>query len=490
MSSVNSTSSASNGPALSSLGIGSGLDVNGIISKLMAVEAQPVTQLQKQNDTINTKISAFGQIQGALSAMQDASRKLSNVSTWASTSAASSDTTAVTATAGSAQAGSYAITVSQLASPQSLSSTAFTDANAKVGSGTITLQLGTWGSNNTFTPGSAAPTTININTAQGTLSGIRDQINKANTGVLASIVTDSSGARLVLSSRQSGVANGFRVTVNDANGDNTGGTGLSALAYDPSNAVNVMALNQTASNAKAVINGLAIDSASNTLNNSIGGLSVNLTKVTTSPVTVSVTTDTSGIQKSITDFTTAYNSLMQMLSDSTKYDPNNKQAAPLQGNSTIIGLQNQLRKLSAGSTTMGGPFKRLADIGLDPGKDGQLQVQTTKLNAALADLSDLKQFFMGVDPSNPNSNGFAQQWNKFTVQVLGSSGSLTLGQQGLQKQITNNNNQITDMQAKLAMTQKRLQAQYSALDSTMANMQQLSGYVNQQFGANSNSKSG
>ncbi|MBV8125964.1 MAG: flagellar filament capping protein FliD [Burkholderiaceae bacterium] len=490
MSSVSSATSGSSGPALSSPGIGSGLDVNSIVNKLMAVESQPVTDLQKQNDVLNTKISTYGQIKGAISAMQDAANKLTDLSTWASTAASSSDSTAVSATAGSAQPGSYAITVSQLASPQSLSSSAFTDANTSVGSGTLTIQLGTWGANNTFTPGSSGPATINISKAQGSLSGIRDQINKANVGVTASIVTDSSGARLVLSSKQSGVSNGFKITVNDAAGNNTSGTGLSALAYDPSNSVAAMTLNQTASNAEAVINGLPINSTSNSLSNSIGGLSVNLTKVTSSPVTISVTTDTTGIQKNITDFVSAYNGLLQMLSDDTKYDPTNKQAAPLQGDSTIVGLQNQLRRLSSGGTSLGGAFKRLADIGLDPGKNGQLQVKSTKLSSALSDLSDLKQFFMGLDTANPSNNGFAQQWNSFANQVLGTNGAFTLGQQGLQKEVSNNTDQINNLQTNLSLTQKRLQAQYSALDGKMASMQQLSSYVSQQFGGGGSKSSG
>lgn len=474
-------------PPLSSAGLGSGLDVNTIVSKLMAIEAQPVTDLQQATTKLQTKISSYGQIQSALSAMQDAARKLNNADSWAAATASSSDATAISASATNATPGSYSVSVSQLAAAQSLSSVAYTNGSTTVGQGSITIELGAWNSDQSiFTAKSGVtPVTISIAAGSDSLTSIRDQINAAKAGVSASVVTDSKGARLVLRSQTTGEENGFRVTVSDADGSDSDTAGLSALAYDPSAGVAAMTQNLAAANARANINGLDIDSSTNTLSGAVEGLTLNLLKAGSGTVNITVGSDTTGIKKTITDFVSSYNTLASMLRDQTKYDSANKAAGALQGDSRIVRLQAQLRTLSGGSTTLGSAFGRLAEIGLDPAGDGTITVNSTKLTNALGKLSDLKQLFTAVDTGNANNNGFAQRWVQFAADALGTDGQVTNGQSALQANVRRNNEQIAKMQDRLGLVEKRLRAQYTSLDSTMANLNQLSSYVSKQFSSSS-----
>ena len=139
--------------SITSAGLGSGLDVESIVTKLVSLEKQPITDLQSRTDTIKSQISEYGKIKSAFSAMRDAAAKLANPTTWSALTATSSDTTMATVIDGAGSgAGSYALDVANLASAQSLSSKGFAN-NATVGSGSMTIELGQWsGTNNsTFT---------------------------------------------------------------------------------------------------------------------------------------------------------------------------------------------------------------------------------------------------------------------------------------------------------------------------------------------------
>ncbi|RTL43967.1 MAG: flagellar hook protein [Burkholderiales bacterium] len=471
---------------ISSLGLGSGLDVESIITKLMAVEQQPINDINKRTDGLKTQLSTYGQIQSSLSSLRDAASKLTSPDTWAGTKATSSDTSAVTVTAGSGAAvTSASISVSQLAAAQTLASATFSSSTATVGQGSITIELGSWSTDangaTTFAAKSGAtPVTINIGTGQDQLAQVRDQINAANAGVIAAVVTDATGSRLTLTSRNTGETNGFRVTVNDADGNSGDASGLSQLAYDPSTTVSQMSLSLPAANARAILNGLPISSESNSLASAIDGLNIILLK-TTPPVSISVSQDADAIKKAVTDFTTAYNAINQLLRSQTKYDAASKTAGPLQGDSTAVGLNNRLRGIAGGVTSLGGTLTRLADVGLAPGSDGNLPTAGAKLDKALANLADLKQFFMGVDKTDDSNSGFAVRIRSLVDQVLSIDGSVSAREKGIQDQIDSNNKNVDALSQRTASTEKRLRAQYAALDTKMSQLNNLSSYLTQQL---------
>lgn len=472
---------------ISSLGLGSGLDVESIISKLMSVEQQPINDINKKTDGLKTQLSTYGQIQSGLSALRDAAAKLTNPDTWAGAKATSSDPTAISVTASTGAAvTSASVTVEKLAQSQTLASTTFASTSATVGQGAITIELGSWATDadsgvTSFTSKSGAtPVTINIGAGQDSLTQVRDQINAAGAGVTASIVTDATGSRLTLTSRNSGETNAFRVTVSDADGDSGDASGLSQLAYDPSSSVSQMSQTLPAQNARAILNGLPISSETNSLSSAIDGLNIILLKVTP-PVTLSVTQDADAIKKAVSDFTTAYNAINQLLRNQTKYDSSTKTAAPLQGDSTAIGLNNQLRGIAGGVTSLGGDFARLSDIGLAPGTDGNLPTAGAKLDKALTDLTDLKQFFMGVDNTNDSNSGFAVRIRSMVDKVLSVDGSVSSRQKGIQDNIDSNNKNVDTLNDRSASTEKRLREQYAALDTKMSQLSSLSNYLTQQL---------
>ncbi|UXH79794.1 flagellar filament capping protein FliD [Roseateles amylovorans] len=461
---------------ITSTGLGSGLDVESIVSKLVSIEKQPITALQTRTDTIKTQISAYGKIQSAFSAMRDAASKLTTPASWAALTATSSDASMATVTASTGSgAGSYAVSVTNLAAAQSLSSQAYT-STAAVGAGSLTIELGQWSADNsTFTgKGGTSPVSVTIG-ASDTLSTVRDKINSSGAGVLASVVTDASGSRLVIRSKDTGVENGFRITAADADGNNGDATGLSALAYDPTASVASLTRNVAAANANLTINGLDISSATNSIESAVDGLSINLLKK--GDLTVTVGQDKDAVKKVVTDFVTAYNSLMTMLRDNTKYDESSKSAGALQGDSTAVSLQAQLRNITSSGSTLGGSFARLADIGLNIGSNGLITVDNSKLTSAMGHISDVKQLFMGVDNTNADNSGIAQRWRKFADQVLSVDGSITTRTSGLQSRVTANTKRSDEMTDRAAAYEKRVRAQYTALDTQMAKLNDMSSYV-------------
>lgn len=471
---------------ISSLGLGSGLDVESIITKLVALDQQPIADINKKTTSLKTQLSTYGQIQSALSTLRDASAKLTNPDTWAGTKSTVSDATAITATASSGAAvGNVSIEVSRLAQAQTLASGTLSGSTATVGQGTLTIELGTWGSDgnggSTFTSKDGkSPVTITIGPGQDQLGQVRDQINAANAGVIAAVVTDASGSRLTLTSRDTGETNAFRVSVNDADGNATDNTGLSQLAYDRGNSVNQMSQTLPAVNARAKLNGLDISSESNSLNSAIDGLNILLLKVTP-PVTISISQDADAIKKAVSDFTTAYNAVNQLLRAQTKYDAASKTAAPLQADSAAIGLNNRLRGIAGGATSLGGSLSRLSDIGLAPGADGNLPTSSTKLDKALTNIGDLKAFFMGVDSTEDSNSGFATRMRAMVDQVLSVDGSVSTRQKGIQTLIDSNGKRVDQLTDRSAANETRLRAQYAALDTKMSQLSSLSNYMTQQI---------
>jgi len=182
------TSSTGSTPALSSPGVGSGLDVSGLVAKLMAVEQQPLTALAKKQTAYQSTISAFGTVKSSLSQFQGALKSLMDPGTFRTFSAAPGESTIFSSTAAAgAVPGSYSVEVTQLAQAQKLASVGFANTTDTIGAGTLTFDFGTLDGTN-FTSNGSASKTITIGAGQQTLAGIRDAVNAAKIGVTATIV--------------------------------------------------------------------------------------------------------------------------------------------------------------------------------------------------------------------------------------------------------------------------------------------------------------
>ena len=491
------TTPSSTTGSISSAGLGSGLDVKSIISSLMAVESQPLQLLQDKAQTVQTEISAVGQIQSLTSALSDKAHALSNTSLWTQTTSSTSDSTVVTAdtSGGTAAAGDYSVSVQQLAQGQT--ATLATAASALT-PGTITIQLGTYTTdgatppNTTFAAAGAPAPSITIGPGDTSLASIRDKINLANTGVSASIITDASGSRLSLRSTTTGSANGFQITATPAGVDPDPTSSLAALNFDASTAAvnSQMTNNQFAQDAKATVNGIAVTSGTNKLSNISDGLSLTLMKKTDTPVDVSVADDTASMQKAVTDFVTAYSQLQSYISLETKYDAStavaagtSRQDSPLTGDASVIGFQNQLRAIVNTTSTTSTMFARLSDLGIAVQSDGTLAISSpTKLTSALQHPDEVSKLFSTYGTTNENT-GIAVRFASLADNAVAPGGSLYSRADGLRGELSRNQKDQDDMQDHLDQTQTRLTAQYQALDTTMSQMSALSSYVTQQISA-------
>ena len=471
-----------NTSAISSLGVGSGIDAAGIVSKLVEIENKPITVLKAQASKVQAKISAYGQVQSAVSAVRDAARKLTSVDLWASTTATSADSTAVSASSGStASAGSYNVVATTLAKAQSIySNTAVATSASALGSGSLRIELGAW-DGTAFTQKTNS-TAIDISIASDdTLDDIRQTINASGAGVTASIINDAGGARLVIQSNSTGLTNGFRITATDDDADNLNDAGISALAYDltPGSESLGTTRSQAAVNASASINGVPVNSESNTLSEVITGMTLTLSKESATPVTITVAQDTATISKTISDFATAYSSLASLLTTQTKYDSGTKTAGTLQGDSGAVSVQSQLRAILVDSSGASSVFTTLSSVGLQITATGGLTVNSTKLTSALSNLSEVKKLFSNTDTGNASNDGILTRLRTLSDNLLSTDGTLSARTSGLKETIDANQKRQDTMAARVALYEKRLRAQYTALDTIMANLNGQSSYVTQ-----------
>lgn len=474
--------------SISSTGIGSGLDVNAIVGQLMAIEQRPLALLQQAKTDLGTQLSAVGRLQSLTAAMRDAAQKLTSVSMWNATASSSADANSVgVATSSGAVAGNYAVAVQRLASAQTVSSRAWPDANAAVGEGTLTIELGRW----TGEPAPAdfaakagsTPLTITLGPGETSLATIRDRINAAGAGVTATLVNDASGTRLALRSSETGAENAFRITSSETLDDGDPDTGLSALAYDAGGAgPSRMTPNETARNALATVNGISVSSASNQLAGVADGLTLTLLKETTSPVAVAVTRDDTAVKEAVTAFTKAFNDLAGYLRDNTRYDAAAKKGGPLQGDRTAMTLQSALRATINQGSTASGVFSRLADVGITMQNDGTLSVDQSKLAAGLASRGELRKLFAGDGP-NAAAQGFMTRFAALGSQMLQDDGTLDSRSDSLNAMIARNDKSQASMSTRLAQTEERLRRQYQALDANMARLSGLSNYLSGQLAA-------
>ncbi len=471
--------------SITSTGIGSGLNVTDILDRLMAVEQRPLTLLQTAGTTLGTKLSNVGKLQGYFATLRDKANVLTAPTLWSGTTATSADSSAVTVATGSnAVAGSYAVNVSRLAVGQTVTSAALPAASSSLGEGTLTIELGSYGAGEPaadFTPkADTSAVSISIGADETSLSAIRDKINSAGAGVTATLVTDASGTRLSLRSQATGSDNAFRISVAETSDDGDAAAGLSALVYDASAGSTPMVRTTTAANAALSVNGIALSSASNTLTNVVDGLTLNLIKTTTADVDVSVATDTASAKTAITDFVSAFNTLASFIRTQTAYNADSKTAGALQGDQGTLSLQSQLRGVLNQGSSASSVWSRLSEIGLVMKSDGTLETSAAKLDNALGNMAELKKLMAG-DGSTTAEMGFVRRFKNLADAALGSSGLFESRNSSLQTSIDRNAKSQDAMELKLEKTRARLQAQYTALDTKMASLNNLSTYMTQQI---------
>lgn len=426
---------------IQSTGVGSNLDVNSLISKLMQIESQPLTTLAKKEASYLSKLTAYGSLNGALSSFQSSFVGLNSVAAFQNLTANVGDATILSASTTSvATAGNYNINVTQLAKAQTISSAGQVSTTDTIGTGsttTISFQFGTISggtlSNGVYSGASFAQDanqatgTVTIDSSNNSLQGIRDAINAAGKGVTASIVGDGSATpyHLVLSSNKTGLTSSLKI---DVSGD---ATLQSLLSYNPAGTQNFTETT-TGQNANLSINGINITSTSNTVNDAVQGAAITLAKV--GSTTLSLSNNTSGVQNSINTFVKGFNDLQATFKSLTGFDASTKKGGVLTGDAAARGAQNQVRNaLSSAVNGLGGNITTLSSIGISFQKDGTLSVDSTKLQAALNNnFKEISGLFATIGKAtdslvsySTSSTSTTQGNYALNISALATQGSLT-----------------------------------------------------------------
>ncbi|WP_246796431.1 flagellar filament capping protein FliD [Burkholderia perseverans] len=469
-----------------------GMDVNTLVTALVnSKTAAQATLLSTAIAQDQLKSQAYTALQTALSTLQTSLATLSDGSL-AQTYTATASGNGLTATAGTgAVAGTYQIGVTQIAQSQSLSSPAF-GASTQLGTGTMTLSI------------NGKSSTINIDSSNNTLAGIKDAINNAsdNPGVTATIVNGADGAHLVLSSTSSGAANTINVSVDATSDTGLSELGVTSTASTTGGQSSIVSAGTTAAtswtqstaaqDAEFTVGGIQNSSSTNTVTSAIAGVTLNLTQAavsTTTPVTtqtLTIAADTTKQASAITTFVTNYNALVTAMQTVGSFDNSTSKTSPtvgaLFGDSALNSIQSQLSSLLGGSFTSNGTTATLKSLGItvsdgsDGATAGDLVVDQSALTTALS--------------SNPaaaaslfnSTNGLGEKMNAAITSITSDNGVLTQSINTVTSDLTSLNTQQTALTAYAQTLTTQYNTQFTQLNTLLAEMTTNQNYLTQLFG--------
>ena len=442
-----STSGSGNG-TLSSAGVGSGLNVNAIVTALVNAEkAGPQLQITHKATQTSATLTGLTSLNSSLTSLQSALTALTASGTFGTYAATVGDSSIVSAsTLADAQPGNYLLNVTQLATAQKPSSDAYAKTSA-LGGGTLTIGVG------------SKSLALSVSSTDS-ISDIAANINRAsnNPGVTATVVYGANGAQLLLSSSQTGHANAFSISAS-SNAD----SGLTALA------TKLGTVGSTeAQDAQLTLGGVAVTSASNSVNGALDGVTINLAKI--GSTTLTVTQDSSVATAAVQAFVAAYNSYAGIVSTLSSYDATTRTAGVLLGDTTLTSVQRQVSGLLS-SKVPNNSIGSLAMLGITRSATGTLTLDNDKLKAALATTPDaVKDLFAG--PS-----GYATRLNTSLDAFTASSGVIGTREKGLNDSLTKLTTQQNALNARMTAFETQLRSRYTALDKLMSKLNSTSSYL-------------
>nr|WP_299239772.1 flagellar filament capping protein FliD [uncultured Halomonas sp.] len=452
--------------SISSLGIGSGMDLNGLLDQLKAAERQKLVPIVQQQKSYEAKISAFGKLESALDKFQDAAAKLNKPDTFRAVTSNVTGEGFTAASSSKAVPGRYEVAVTSLARAQSLASPGVVDKSAQQGTGAGTISITQNG------------TTTDIAIADGasSLTDIRNAINATDgLGVTASIVNDGDPTapyRLVLTSDETGTQSEMTLAT-------SGNTRLAdLLTYDGTAVTSTMTETVDSQNASLTVNGISISSQSNRLEEAIQGVTLDLTTENSSGI-LTVSGDSEGITQNVRDFVDAYNSLQKTIDGLTGYNKETDVAGQLLGDSTMRSVESRLRNVM-GSSAGAGTAQMLSDVGIELTLDGSLKINDEKLGEWVNnDPEGLNKYFAGT----ATTDGLADKVGDTLGTMLDFEGMLDNATNGLQKRVGSLQDRFDRMESTIDSTVERYRQQFAQMDTLVAQMNSTMSYLGQQFNA-------
>ena len=454
---------------ITSLGVGSGLDLTGLLDQLQEAERGKLAPITLQKKQQQAKISAYGQLQTSLNSFQDAVAKLNDPKLYQSLSAnVRGDAIKATASA-SALPGSYRVEVSQLATSGTLASTRVTDRDTALDlQGATALRLDFGGADS-----------VDIDIAPGSsLSAIRDAINaNKDAGVNATIINDGQGYRLALSSKNTGADASIASFSFVDTSQSPEVTVAGPFAEDA-------ATKRAGEDAALTVNGISISSANNQIEGAIQGVTLNLAELSiadgeTATSTITVERDTLKQREAINGFVKAFNDLKGTIAKLTSFTGDSETAGELVGDSTVRTIESRLRSVLTGGVE-GGELGTLNQLGITLQRDGKLAVDDDKLSDLVANNPQaLSDFFAG----DKKENGLAGKLSTTIDQMLSNNGVVKLAISGAENRVKSLDERFERMEVTIERTMSRYRSQFGQLDSMIAQMNSMSSYLTQQFDA-------
>lgn len=466
---------------LTANGIGSGLDINGLVSQLMTVESQPLTKLDTKEASYQAQLTAFGQLKSLMTPMQTAINTLKKASSFSTMKASIGDSSlASLVTTGTPAKGSHSFEVTQIAQSQRISTSATTAPS--VGAGTLTFTFGHYStdSNNVTSFTSSSTASVTLSATDDTLEEMSAAINKANIGVRAQVVNNGTTDQLVIASNAEGSNSAFQLA---------GTGGVAGFTYDAS--TNASSSNLTsveaAQDAKFTLDGISYTRSRNAVTDAIDGLTINLLKgAPGTKTTITVSNDRSGVSTAVQNLVNAYNDLNTSARSLSAYNANTGQAGILNGDATVRNMLSQLRSDFSASLSSLGNITDVSQLGITFDRSGVASLNTSALDLALNNTaSGAAEFIAGKD-STP---GWADRLSARLDNYLNSGGILEARTTGINGSIKLIGTQRTALSDRLTVIKARYQKEFSALDSLIGKMQQTSTYLTQQLASLSNSSS-
>ncbi|MGY0554831.1 flagellar filament capping protein FliD [Vreelandella sp. 2A-K22] len=443
--------------SITALGVGSGLDLSGLVDQLQAAERQKLVPILEQQSAQKTKISAYGRLQSAMDRVQASIAALNDASTFKQQkSTVTGD--GVLATAGeTANAGRYEVTVTQLARAGSAASNSVAlDQELTAADATLTLNFGAGGTQTSYD--------VNIS-AGSTLADVRDQINAdKEAGVTASIVNDGTGYRLALSSKETG---------QDASLE--GFSGLASLTMDA-------ATQRSGQDAELNVNGIAITSKTNRVEEAIQGVTLDLTAASGSSVTLVIERDEESLRGAIDEFVKNYNEMKSTVGRMTAYNGEGETSGELIGDRTVRTIEDRLRRDITDNLGTG-DISRLSQLGIAIDERGRLKVDEDKLDDAIANNPEgLSTFFAG----DTEEGGFAGRLNATLEAITEEDGIIQSSVDSAELRVDSLEERKLRMESSIERSVERYRKQFGQLDGLIAQMNSMSSYLSQQFSMLSN----
>jgi flagellar hook-associated protein 2 len=469
--------------SVTSIGVGSGIDLEGLVEQLINAEREPQeVRLNLKETVTQASISAFGNLKSTLAAFQSSLANLQDSDFFSARTAISGDDSLFTASASaSANIGSHTIEVDDLASANKVATNAnFTSPADILGEGTLTVG---------FLGGSSFSIDV---AATDDLSTVRNAINDAtdNIGVTASLITGVSGTELVITANNSGTSQQLDISVVDTgDGQNQDASGLSRLFYDgsdPDNSIN--GLNQVqqidaAEDARIFVDGFEATSSSNEFADVLEGITITVLAddggaIPLPSANLVISTDKTSAKSNIETFVASYNELILVLNSLTDYDAATETRGLLGGDSSISTLESQVRRVFGNKIdSADGSLDNLALLGITTNRNGTISLDDTVLDDVIANNFD------NIGALFSSDDGVATQLDDLLEGFLKFGGLFDNKETVLKAQLDDIADQRINLDFRLEKIEARFRSQFAALDILVAQLNQTGDFLTQQLDA-------